>query len=87
MRHILAPDPVLKTVQRNILHHVLEGLFAVESVQIDVGFGAIVAGLQFAHGEQVESHHMAFHEFIRAGQGKFHFAVHQVLQGVGRLEA
>ena len=26
VRHILAPDPVLKTVQRNILHHVLEGL-------------------------------------------------------------
>lgn len=26
VRHILAPDPVLKTIQRNILHHVLEGL-------------------------------------------------------------
>lgn len=26
VRHIMAPDPVLKTVQRNILHHVLEGL-------------------------------------------------------------
>ena len=62
----------------------VKSLLTVEAMQINLSLRAELTSLQLAHSQQIKTHNMPFHEFVRTAQSELHLSVHNILQRIGR---